>query len=108
MEREGIQADHMTVCQFMGIETSADHGGAECGFTSAIIVIEGTLGANKSEKLELIRHNLRRAGKGGSIRIGYVRCAQYTGQHYPASLRYPRDQGQIPARHEHEQGEKPA
>lgn len=25
----------------MGIETSADHGGAECGFTSAIIVIEG-------------------------------------------------------------------
>lgn len=29
--------------QFMGIETSADHGGAECGFTSAIIVIEGEL-----------------------------------------------------------------
>lgn len=26
----------------MGIETSADHGGAECGFTSAIVVIEGT------------------------------------------------------------------
>jgi len=25
---------------FMGIETSADHGGAECSFTSAIIVIE--------------------------------------------------------------------
>jgi hypothetical protein len=25
----------------MGIETSADHGGAECGFTSAIVVIEG-------------------------------------------------------------------
>lgn len=25
---------------FMGIETSADHGGAECGFTSAIVVIE--------------------------------------------------------------------
>jgi short/branched chain acyl-CoA dehydrogenase len=24
----------------MGIETSADHGGAECSFTSAIIVIE--------------------------------------------------------------------
>lgn len=27
----------------MGIETSADHEGAECGFTSAIIVIEGEL-----------------------------------------------------------------
>jgi short/branched chain acyl-CoA dehydrogenase len=26
--------------QLMGIETSADHGGAECSFTSAIIVIE--------------------------------------------------------------------
>lgn len=25
----------------MGIETSSDHGGADCGFTSAIIVIEG-------------------------------------------------------------------
>lgn len=25
----------------MGIETSGDHGGAECGFTSAIVVIEG-------------------------------------------------------------------
>lgn len=25
---------------FMGIETSSDHGGADCGFTSAIIVIE--------------------------------------------------------------------
>lgn len=25
----------------MGIETSAKHEGAECGFTSAIIVIEG-------------------------------------------------------------------
>lgn len=32
------------VPQFMGIETSADHGGAECGFTSAIIVIEGQFG----------------------------------------------------------------
>ena len=27
----------------MGIETMAEHEGAECGFTSAIIVIEGNL-----------------------------------------------------------------
>lgn len=31
---------HANVVQLMGIETSADHGGAESSFTSAIIAIE--------------------------------------------------------------------
>jgi alkylation response protein AidB-like acyl-CoA dehydrogenase len=30
----------MSMIQFMGVETSAEHGGAESSFTSAIIVIE--------------------------------------------------------------------
>lgn len=43
--------------QLMGIETSADHGGSECNFTSAIIVIEELAKVDPSVSVMCDVHN---------------------------------------------------
>lgn len=101
----------------MGIETSADHGGAECGFTSAIVVIEGTymtdysvLAATLKDDLTirmLLRFdNSHRTSQGRPFRIGTMRCTQHTRQHSPAQIRHKGDSRQVPPRVSDIEGEQ--
>lgn len=103
--------------QFMGIETSADHGGAECGFTSAIVVIEGTymtdysvLAATLKDELTirmLLRFdNSYRTSQGRPFRIGTMRCTQHARQHSPAQIRHKGDSRQVPPRVSDIEGEQ--
>lgn len=86
-----LRAENILCLKFMGIETSADHGGAECGFTSAIIVIEGERSQSSDQTSSAIRADpppaSYRARKGRSVCVCDVRRSQHAGQHYSSSLR---------------------